>query len=113
MTGNQITAEENDSTAPVACTLTSAGLAAQSDRWHRLAARAMTGRAETADGLRIVFRPEPGAEDELRALVAVENQCCSWADWAVDAGGGQIVLNVRSSAEGIATLHGMFTTLQP
>ena len=55
---------------PVACTLTAAGLATQRRRWEQLMARALTGRAETADGLRLSFRPE--AEDELRALVAVE-----------------------------------------
>ena len=64
---------------PVACGLTRAGLAAQAGRWERLAARAMTDRTQTEHGLRIRFRPEPGAEEELRALVAVENECCSWA----------------------------------
>lgn len=104
---------EADSTPAIACTLTSADLAAEGDRWERLAARAMTERAETADGLRIVFRPEPGAEEELRALVAVENECCSWADWAVEAGDGQILLDVRATPEGAAVLLGMFSGLQP
>ena len=112
MTRPRITSEQDDGTVPVACTLTSADLAAQGRRWERLAARAMTERAETADGLRLVFRPEPGAEEELRALVAVENECCAWADWAVAADGGQLVLSVRSDAAGVASLHGMFTTLQ-
>jgi hypothetical protein len=97
------------STPPVACTLTSADLAAQGRRWERLAARAMTERAETADGLRMSFRPEPGAEEELRALVATENECCRWADWKVEADGGQIVLAVRAAGDGITALHGMFT----
>jgi hypothetical protein len=95
--------------APVACTLTAAGLAAQRDRWERLAARAMTERAETADGLRICFRPEPGAEDELRALVAVEQECCRWADWTVTSKDGQIVLTVLAAGDGVTALHGMFT----
>jgi hypothetical protein len=94
----------------VACTLSSADLAAQSSRWERLTARAMTRRAETADGLRLCFRREPGAEEELRALAAAENECCPWAAWTVRADAGQIVLDVRSaSAEGIAALHGMLT----
>jgi hypothetical protein len=97
-----------DSTPPVACTLSSADLAAQGRRWERLAARAMTERTDTADGLRLVFRPEPGAEEELRALVAVENECCRWADWTVGVGDGQIVLAVRAAGDGIAVLHGMF-----
>jgi hypothetical protein len=111
LTTRQISADPNDGTAPVACTLTSADLAAQSDRWHLLASRAMTGRTETEHGVRMVFRPEPGAEEELRALVAVESECCSWAHWTVATISGQIVLDVRSTAEGITALHGMFTSL--
>ena len=96
---------------PVACALTPADLAAQGDRWERLAARAMTERAETPYGLRICLRPEPGAEEELRKLVAVENECCPWAAWTVETSDAKIVLDVRSTAEGIATLHSMFTSL--
>jgi hypothetical protein len=99
--------------AAVACALSSAGLTARYSRWEQLAARAMTGRADTADGLRLCFRREPGAEEEVRALAAMENECCSWAAWTVRAEDGQIVLDVRSaSAEGINVLHGMFTGRQ-
>ena len=90
----------------VACTLGAAGLAAQCRRWEQLMARALTRRAETADGLRLSFRPE--AEDELRALVAVETGCCAWAAWTVEPTAGAVVLDVRSADEGIATLHTMF-----
>jgi hypothetical protein len=92
----------------VACTLTAAGLAAQAARWERLIARAMTGRAETADGVRLSFRPGPGTEHELRALVAVETECCAWAAWTVGRSAGEIVLDVHATAEGIAALHAMF-----
>ena len=99
---------------PVACTLSSAGLATRSLRWEQLVARAMTGRAETGDGLRLCFRPEPGAGDELRALAAAESECCPWAAWAVrEDAAGQLELDVRSaSADGITALHGMFTGRQ-
>jgi len=91
---------------PIACTLTAGDLAAQGRRWQRLMARALTGRAETADGLRLTFRPE--SEDELRALVAVEAGCCAWAAWTVEPTAGAVVLDVRSADEGIATVHAMF-----
>jgi hypothetical protein len=98
---------------PVACSLTSEGLAAQADRWHRLAAAALDERAETAEGLRITFRDEPGIDEELRQLVAIENECCPWAQWTVTAGHGQVVLNVRAAEAGVAALHGMFCDLKP
>jgi hypothetical protein len=98
-------------TAPVACTLTTAGLAEQAGRWERLAARALTERAKTEHGLRLSFRPEPGAEEELRQLVAVENECCRWASWTVHAIAGRIVLDARSTGDGIAALHSMFNGL--
>src|SRR6516165_5276180 len=100
--------EPASGTVPVACTLAPAGLAAQARRWERLIARAMTECTQTADGLRMSFRPEPGVEEELRRLVAVENDCCSWAAWAVETAAGAPVLGVRSTGPGIATLHGMF-----
>jgi hypothetical protein len=109
MTTPQTTTGQAGDTVPVACTLTSAGLAAQAGRWERLIARAMTERTETADGLRMSFRPEPGVEEELRSLVTVENDCCAWAGWKVDTSAEAVVLDVRSSGEGIAALHGMFS----
>jgi hypothetical protein len=90
-----------------------ADLAAQARRWVRLAARAMTGRAETAHGIRLAFRPEPGAEAELRALAAVESECCPWASWTVETSAGHLVLDVRSAGDGIDALHGMLTGLRP
>lgn len=102
------TTGEISGTAPVACTLTSAGLAAQAGSWKRLIARAMTGCTQTADGLRMSFRPEPGVEEELRRLVAVESECCSWAVWTVETNAGAAVLDVRSTGPGAAVLHAMF-----
>jgi len=98
---------------PVACSLGRADLADQARRWTRLAARAMTGRQQTADGVRVGFRPGPGTEEELRALVAVETRCCPWAAWTVHADATELVLDVRSANEGIAALHAMFTGLRP
>lgn len=104
----QSSAGQGSGTAPVACTLAPAGQAAQADRWGRLIAQAMTRRTETADGLRIAFRPGSATENELRSLVAVENECCPWAVWAVETNAEATVLDVRSTGPGIATLHGMF-----
>jgi hypothetical protein len=92
--------------APIACTLTSADLAAQARRWQLLIARSLIARTETADGLRLSF--PAAAEDELRALAAVEAGCCPWASWRVERADGSVVLDARSAAEGVAVLHAMF-----
>ncbi len=96
---------------PVACSLTPADLAGQRQRWRRLAASADAQRRQTDDGLRIGFRPDAEAERELRALVAVEQDCCGWASWSVEATGEQLTLVVTAAGEGVAALHGMFAEL--
>ena len=112
MTAAPIPADDTTASAPVACSLTTEGLMEQAGRWARLAARALTGHTKTADGLRLGFRPEPGIEEELRALVAVETQCCPWATWTVQASATQLALEVRATGDGVTALHGMFTGLQ-
>jgi len=113
MAAAQIPADATAAAPPVACSLTPASLADQAGRWARLAARAMTGREQTGRGIRIGFRPGPGTEEELRALVAVETRCCPWATWTVHADGAQLVLDVRSAGDGVAALHAIFAGLRP
>src|SRR5499427_9042037 len=114
MAAAQVPKEDNTrAAAPVACSLSRAGLAEQAGRWERLAARAMTGREQTGHGIRVSFRPGPGTEEELRALADVESRCCPWAAWAVHANGTRIVLDVRAAGDGVAALHAMFTGLRP
>lgn len=111
MTAAPIPADDAAASVPVACSLTTEGLMEQAGRWARLAARALTRHILTADGLRLDFRPEPGIEEELHALVAVETQCCPWATWTVLASATQLALEVRATGDGITALHGMFTGL--
>jgi hypothetical protein len=91
----------------IICTLTGHDLAEQAARWRRLRASAAVERRPTADGLRVTFRDDPSVEAELRALVAVENECCGWASWQVTRDEGGLVMHARSTGHGIATLHGM------
>jgi hypothetical protein len=56
----------------------------------------------------------PTVAVELQALVAVENECCSWATWSVEErADGALVMAARSEGEGVVALHGMFTTAIP
>ncbi len=92
----------------ISCTLTGDDLATQAKRWTRLRARAGIERVATADGLRLSFRDDVGVEDELHALIAVENGCCSWARWEVSRADGELVMEVSSTGHGVAVLHSMF-----
>jgi hypothetical protein len=95
----------------VACTLTGANLKSQLERWSDLAEKFGIAREDTADGLRLTFEDRPVVLAELETLVDLENQCCSWAAWSVERSGeGVLTMTVRSKGEGIATLHGMFTS---
>jgi hypothetical protein len=93
----------------VACTLGVGDLKTQRERWSALGENFGLGRQETEDGLRLRFRDHPAIEDELNALVAVENECCGWASWQVERDGDTLVMAARSQGEGVATLHTMFT----
>jgi len=106
-------AGQNGGAAPVACGLNRAGLAAQSARWQRLAARGLTDQADTSDGVRLAFQAGPGVEADLRELVATEQECCPWAEWTVAAGNQQVVLSVRATGAGTEALHHMFAGLRP
>ena len=98
----------------VACTLNETNLKTQRERWINLGENFGIARHETADGLRLTFKDHPAVEAELQALVAVENDCCSWAAWTVERNEtGALVLAARAQGEGIATLHGMFTSATP
>jgi len=97
----------------VACTLTGTDLKTQRERWINLGTNFGRGRVKADDGLRLLFVDHPAVQEELQALVAVENECCSWAAWSVERDNGRLVMAARSKGEGVATLHGMFTAAIP
>jgi hypothetical protein len=99
--------------APIACSLEQGDLAERRVRWQELGARASVEVASTARGLRLVFRRDPGAEDELRELAALERECCAFAAWTVSAADGSVVLEISGdSAEAIAAVQSMFGSLR-
>jgi len=104
---------EHELSELVACTLNDTDLKTQRERWINLGANFGRGRETTDDGLRLLFENHAAVESELRALVAVENDCCSWAAWSVEHEDGILVMAARSRGEGIPTLHGMFREAMP
>jgi hypothetical protein len=95
----------------IACDLNANDLSMQGERWKRLFAQAGVGRANTPGGVRLSFHRDSAVEEELGALVAIENGCCSWASWDVSRQGNVLVMVARSTGEGIGVLHGMFLDL--
>jgi len=107
-------AAEHELSELVACTLIDTDLKTQRERWINLGENFGLGRYETDDGLRLTFKDHPAVKAELQALVAVENECCSWAAWGIERGeDGAIVMAAHSQDDGIAALHGMFTSATP
>jgi hypothetical protein len=107
-------AAERELSELIACTLTDTDLKTQRERWINLSENFGLGRYETTDGLRLTFKAHPAVEAELQALVEVENECCSWAAWTVERSeDGSLVMAARSLDDGIAALHGMFTSATP
>jgi hypothetical protein len=92
----------------IACSLANTDLKTQHERWINVGTNFGIARETTDDGLRLTFEDHPAIEQELQALVAVENDCCGWASWTVERTSGALVMAARSKGEGIATLHGMF-----
>lgn len=96
----------------VACTLDLRSMRRRRRRWHDLAARAFVRRARTDSGLRLVFRNEPGVEEELRKLARLERDCCAFADWTVGTADGLAILDVESAGdEAVAAVQAMFGSL--
>jgi hypothetical protein len=97
----------------IACTLGAANLAAQGRRWIELRRRAETGQFPTRAGKRIHFRADDGVAAELEQLVEIENECCAWADWSVEQRAGEVVVEVRSTGDGVAAARAMFSSAEP
>jgi hypothetical protein len=96
--------------ARIACSLDQGDLTERGERWRALAERAELEVAPTAGGLRLLFRDAPGVDGELRQLVALERECCGFADWSLRKA---IVLEVSgTSPDAIAAVQGLFGPLR-
>jgi hypothetical protein len=96
---------------PVACTLGQEDLAAQGEHWGNLGASTRVERVELSNGLRLVFARAAGVEDELAALVAIERECCAFANWTLVPDADRVALDITAEGEGIPAVQAMFGAL--
>jgi len=90
----------------IACSLTAEQLPERRRRWQALP---LAGRTARPDGVRLTFRSVPGVEEELRALVQLERECCAFARFEVSTPGEQVTLDVTSSGGGVTAVRELFS----
>jgi len=88
----------NHQPVPACCSLDETDFAERRERWRRLAARALISVERTADGGRQRLRAADGVEDELRALIALEADCCPSLSFVLSVG-EELVLEIRGPAD--------------
>ena len=66
----------------VACTLTADEHDQVRAAWQALFRSALISREDVASGIRLTFTP--AAKNELKRLIEIESECCSWVTFALD-----------------------------
>jgi len=84
---------------PVACTLGPGDGQASRRRWRRPDESATSSARIVAGTLQVRYQPGPGVQEELTALAAAEQPCCSFLGWSVTNSDGQLVLLASAPAE--------------
>jgi hypothetical protein len=90
----------------LACSSVGAEILEQASQLRRLASQALIECRRTPSGARFRFRASPAVEARVREFVRWEADCCPFLDFSVDAGAGEILIDVRapSAAEAVLDL---------
>ena len=89
--------------APVACALEEGAMVERARDFREVFTK-LIGSRRTPEGFRWLFRDEPGFEVALRDLAAREHTCCLFLSFEIAREGGQLVWEVRGSAEAAAAI---------
>lgn len=89
---------------PIACSLSAAEGKAQLDKWRAFDEAHLIATEELPGAYVATYTRDADTERTLRALVATESSCCSFADWSVEASGTDLQLIVRGSPDALAAL---------
>lgn len=80
-------------------------------RWQALAGTANPSAWRNGRMLEVHYQAGPGVQDELTALAAAEQECCSFVAWAVTQEDGHPVLRVIAkpdSPDDVAPIAALF-----
>jgi hypothetical protein len=92
----------------IACSLSADEMPERRRRWRTLLEGALLERIEIPAGVRLELRSGEGVEAELRALAALERECCAFASFDVRETAGRVMLDVISSADGVSAVRQLF-----
>lgn len=101
---------QQDGTA-IACTLGANDFKARTDEIRHLARRSLRYASREPQALRLVYEPE--ARHEVRALVAKEQQCCSFLNFSVREDTGSIELTIYAPASATEAADALFDHFAP
>jgi hypothetical protein len=93
---------------PPACSLTPGQAADRAAELRALARRALESRELGDDGLRLVFRAEPGTASAVRDLARRERECCPFLDLRVEEADGRVTLAIGAAPEDRAALDAFY-----
>ena len=99
------TAQPDEVSVPVACSLTTSQLADRVAAWNDSLGYMMS-RSETPDGVRLVFQDRPGLAERLATLAQLEHECCPWMELSVSE--APPTLTVAAAGAGIEAARRMF-----
>ena len=103
-----LTSKPDDGPTPIACTLAPDSMGGRVDDWQTLLAHART-RVALDGGVRVELDADTPT-DELMRLVAAEQSCCRFMQFAITVDGRGIALEVTAPDDALPILQSLFGT---
>ena len=95
---------------PVACTLDAGALQSRLADIRALTS-GLVSHAVCGQTLRLGYRPD--SLDEVRRIVSLERQCCSFLDFAIEGVNGDVVLTISAPDQNDGAAHWLFAQFLP
>lgn len=90
--------------APIACTLTPASGASQTEAWPTFHAQHPPRILRTPESLILRYPSTRNLRGRLEALVETERRCCSFVEWSISERDSAVEVTIAGGAEALDTL---------